>query len=654
MQKEIEEEGEVEQKMFDKFMCYCDGNTDGMKKSAEDAAQRITELQANLEASIAEKSQLDQELIEHKKDRVTAQQDLAQATSIREKEHKEFVDLTGESKANLDSMNAAIAALSKGMGAELLQSKTNVVDTIHKIANSAQGIDNYQRNLVLNFLAGGQSAFNDYAPQSGEIVGILKAMKDEMDKNLNGAITDEESSAKGYEGLAAAKKAEIAAASEAIESKTERSGALAVKVTTLKGDIKDTTSELEDTQAFLANLKVECASKRDEWDERCKMRTEEISAISQAIKILNDDDALDLFKKTLSLKQGASDPEFGFIQGYSTRGKVQQALASLEKIERKSLQVQFLENSLKAQKVDFSKVIQMVEEMTAVLTNEQKSDDEQKVFCDEDLQKSENQQKDTEEAIASSAALIEETKEESAELAAEIENLQKEIKDLDTSVSEATEQRKAEHGDYLKFTAENNAALTLIEKAKNKLFSFYRPEQYKEETTAAPTSALLQSAELDGLLSFVQVAHKAAPPPPPETWGAYQKKEGKSNGAIALLEHLAKDLQADLKDAEHDEKTGQKEYETLMADSQASRAQKVDSITEKEAAKADLDVKVETAKETKTAQEAELSNVKEYIATLHADCDFLIANYDVRKAARENELESLANAKAVLSGADFS
>jgi len=387
------------------------------------------------------------------------------------------------------------------------------------------------------------------------------------------------------------------------------------------------------------------------------MRTEEISAISQAIKILNDDDALDLFKKTLSLKQGAPDPQFGFIQSYSSKGRVQQALAAVQKIDRKNLQVQLLENSLMAKKVDFSKVIQMVEEMTTVLKNEQKSDDEQKVFCDEDLQKSETQQKETEDSIASSEALIEETKEASAELGAEIENLQKEIKELDTSVSEATEQRKDEHADYLKFTAENSAALQLIEKAKNKLFSFYRPEQYKEETTAAPTSAMLQSAELDGLndvLSFVQVARKAAPPPPPDTWGAYQKKEGKSNGAIALLEHLAKDLQADLKDAEHDEKTGQKEYETLMADSQASRAQKVDSITEKEASKADLDVKVETAKETKTAQEAELSNVKEYIATLHADCDFLIANYDVRKAARENELDSLANAKAVLSGADFS
>merc|ERR1719506_433731 len=109
-----------------------------------------------------------------------------------------------------------------------------------------------------------------------------------------------ETVAAGYEELAAAKKDEISAAGAAIESKTQRSGTLAVTITTTKGDIKDTTSEMDDTQAFLANLKVECAEKKKEWAVRCQIRAEEVAAISEAIKVLNDDDALDLFKKTLS------------------------------------------------------------------------------------------------------------------------------------------------------------------------------------------------------------------------------------------------------------------------------------------------------------------------------------------------------------------
>merc|ERR1719460_2442321 len=134
-------------------------------------------------------------------------------------------------------------------------------------------------------------------------MGILKAMKDEMDKDLNGAISAEDAAAAGFEELAAAKKSEIAASSEAIESKTVRSGELAVSTTTTADDIEDTTAEMKETEAFVANLASTCATKKKEWAERQSMRAEEISAVSEAIKILNDDDALDLFKKTLSLSQ---------------------------------------------------------------------------------------------------------------------------------------------------------------------------------------------------------------------------------------------------------------------------------------------------------------------------------------------------------------
>merc|ERR550514_747686 len=499
--------------MYDKFMCYCDGNTGEMQKSVEEAAQRITELKAKLESSIAEKAQLDQELIQHKQDREAAQQDLAKATTIREKEHAEYLELTGESKENLDAMISAIAALEKGMGSGFLQSKTSLMDQLHKILNAAQSLDTYQRNTVTSFLAGTQNTFGDYHSQSGEIVGILKTMKDEMDKALNGAVSDEEKSAAGYEELAAAKKEEISAAGAAIESKTQRSGTLAVTITTTKGDIKDTTSEMADTEAFLANLKVECAEKKKEWSVRCQIRAEEVAAISAAIKVLNDDDALDLFKKTLSLTQGPAGSQLGFIQQREAQhNRAQQALQQLEsnKVDQKNLQVQFLENALKSKSVDFTKVIQMVVEMMTVLKEEQASDDAQKGFCDKDIAKTEVEQKDTEEEIESSAALIEECKEASAATADEIALLQKEIKELDLAVAEATEQRKEEHGEYIHFMEQKDAAVQLLEKAKNELSKFYRPSQYVAETTPAPVVlSQLPPAHLEivGGLAFVQVSH---------------------------------------------------------------------------------------------------------------------------------------------------
>merc|ERR1719261_1336738 len=332
-------------------------------------------------------------------------------------------------------------------------------------------------------------------------------------------------------------------------------------------------------------------------------------------------------------------------------------------------QLELLEFSLKAKKVDFSKILAMIDGMVEVLHQEQKDDDTQKVFCDTDIEKSAAEKKDTEEAVAASQAFIEETTAESASTGEEILSLQKEIKDLDKAVAEATEQRKEEHAEFLVFQQQSSAALQLIEKAKNRLTKFYNPAFYKPPPTKELTEeekifSLNGRDDLIGTVApeyiagtsqtvYAQVrAHKReVPPPPPETWGAYQKKEGKSNGVMALMDMLLKELNGDITEGEQEEKTSQKDYERLMSDSQATRAQNAKSITDKEAAKADMDTAIQETKSKLDSQQTSLANLHQYILQLHASCDFLIENYDLRKSARENELVSLANAKATLSGA---
>merc|ERR1719305_1765334 len=323
-----------------------------------------------------------------------------------------------------------------------------------------------------------------------------------------------------------------------------------------------------------------------------------------------------------------------------------------------------MQMSLKSKSVDFSKILAQIDGMMKVLGEEQKTDDETKTFCEKEISTKDAEQADTEDAIAQSAAAIDEMTEESASLASEIASLQKEIKDLDKAVAEATEQRKTEHSEFLTFQTENNAALQLIEKAKNRLNKFYRPTLYKEapkreltdeeKILAASGRSDMIATVAPELIQAVFVQVRAAPPPPPATWDAYKKKDGKSNGVIGLMDMLLKELQDGITEAEHEEETAQKDYERLMSDSQASRAKMADSITTKEAAKADLDSKIVDEKDKKSSLEADRSNVKQYLAELHSQCDFIIENFDMRKAARENEVEGLKNAKSVLSGANFS
>merc|ERR1719218_287135 len=100
-------------------------------------------------------------------------------------------------------------------------------------------------------------------------------------------------------------------ATEAIETKTARSGELAVSVVQTKDALEDAQVEIVDTQKFAAQLESQCATKEKEWAERSNMRAEEIKAISEAIGILNDDDALDVFKKAIP---SALVQSLGFLQ----------------------------------------------------------------------------------------------------------------------------------------------------------------------------------------------------------------------------------------------------------------------------------------------------------------------------------------------------
>merc|ERR1719392_271422 len=120
-------------------------------------------------------------------------------------------------------------------------------------------------------------------------------------------------------------------------------------------------------------------------------------------------------------------------------------------------------------------------------------------------------------------------------------------------------------------------------------------------------------------------------------------------GVVEMLNMLKADLDKEMQEIEIEEKDGQAEYEKLMADSAAKRAADTKSVAQKEGAKAALMAEIEKMTEEKKSTEAEAMAKAEYIHDLHLECDWLLANFEVRKEARAGEVESLKNAKAVLS-----
>jgi len=132
-----------------------------------------------------------------------------------------------------------------------------------------------------------------------------------------------------------------------------------------------------------------------------------------------------------------------------------------------------------------------------------------------------------------------------------------------------------------------------------------------------------------GVTVFAQVfAHRqaagVAPAPPPDTWDAYANKGEESTGVIAMVDLLIKDLDTEMTEAETDEKESQKDYESMMAESAKKRAEDSKTLADKEKLKADLEMDLTELKRTKLATFKELQATMRYIASLHAECDWLV------------------------------
>jgi len=312
--------------------------------------------------------------------------------------------------------------------------------------------------------------------------------------------------------------------------------------------------------------------------------------------------------------------------------------------------------------------------MVSLLGKEQEDDDDKKEYCGAQFDKSDDSKKALERSISGEEAAIATAKETISTLAQEIASLTAGIKALDKSVAEATEQRKEENAEFKALIASDTAATEVLKFAKNRLNKFYNPKLYKPPakkelsredriyvnegnagdlvTTAAPGGIANT-----GVTVLAQVsAHrtKEAPAAPPSTWGAYASKSQENTGVIAMIDLLIKDMTKEMTEAETEEKDAQADYEEMMKDSAAKRTTDSKSLTAKSSAKADAEADLQAHTEHHAESSKELMATMKYIASLHAECDWLLQYFDVRKEARAGEVESLQQAKAVLSGADYS
>eukprot|EP00747_Dinoflagellata_sp_TGD_P160062 gnl/TRDRNA2_/TRDRNA2_177942_c4_seq2.p1 gnl/TRDRNA2_/TRDRNA2_177942_c4~~gnl/TRDRNA2_/TRDRNA2_177942_c4_seq2.p1 ORF type:complete len:701 (+),score=291.57 gnl/TRDRNA2_/TRDRNA2_177942_c4_seq2:76-2178(+) len=648
MVETVEAEGKKEEELFEKYMCYCKSGRGELEAGIAASEAKISDLASSTEAAEGELAQLKEDLSSHRSDRDSAKQAMAEATTRREKEAAAFAAESAEYGANLAAMKKAVAAIEKGMGGAFLQ--TNAAQVVKQLVEKNQDLFENDREEVMAFLEQGSEE------SSGEIVGILKTMIDEMTKGLADAEAAEKQAIADYEGLMAAKTKEIDSATAAIEDKVARIGEAAVALVNIKEDLEDTQKQVAEDSKFLADLDNTCATRKKEFEAAVKLRQEELLALADTIKMLNSDEALELFKKTLP---GSSS----LLQIKVTQNEmVHDAKQALKSINSRDARLEFILLALHGKKVDMSKVIKMIDDMVALLTEEQASDDEKKEYCEAEFDTAEDEGKAVKRSLGKLAKAIAENKDAIDTLKTEIEALSAGIAKLDKQVARATENRQEENEDFKMNLAANTAAVELIGMAKNRMQKFYNPKLYKppakREITEEERLTLAAGGTIAPVFAQIQehVQHKAAKadPGPPPTLNFGGSKGQEATGVLAMMDSILQDLDKEMTEAEAEEKDAQADYEKMMKDSAAKRAEDTKHLSEKQAAKADMEADLEKAKEDKMTTSKQYFALKQYIATLHGECDWLLQYFDARKEARDSEIDAMGKAKSVLMGADYS
>jgi len=367
---------------------------------------------------------------------------------------------------------------------------------------------------------------------------------------------------------------------------------------------------MKENKKMLAEVKKDCATRAKEEEERQTMRAEEQLAITDTIKMLNSDDALDIFKKALpspsliQLRAGNEDARLN-------------AKAFVDTVRSEARpELNFIALALSNKKVDFSKVFKKIDAMMELLKKEGADDIKKKEYCEKEFETSADKTKDISQKIQELAGSLAESKDSVAKLEEEIKSINDGIKALDESVTQATENRKSESAEYQELMQSDSAAVDLLGMAKNRLNKFYNPELTKDT-------------------SFLQLA------------------EG-SNGIIAMIDTMIQDLDKEMTIAKTEEKSSQEDYEESVADAKAKRAADIKSAAQKAKAKADVEGDISEDTAEKEGASKKLLAVKDYALNLHKECDWMLQNFDLREKARTEEIENMKRSKAVLAGADFS
>jgi len=568
-----------------------------------------------------------QEFHKEETDLINAINACKHAITVLSKHHPELLQLTGAAEE--------LRKVSAHLLSEVLTATQH--DTLKSFLRIAEG-SSTDSFLQKDAIPGMQS----YAPQSGQIFGILKQMKEDFEKNLAETRANEEKAIAEYEQLNAASEEEIAAGKKAMSQAEQEKADASEKKAADEEDLADTEEQLAKDEEFLANLTAKCEATDKEYAERVKGRTAEIAAVGDTIQILNSDESFESFGKTLGgpgqVVGGVRQAGFLQLRSRIRHMSKEQQLRSrvanlLRNAYRKNPSDPRLAMVATSVQLDaFTKVKKAIDDMVAELKAQQADEVKHKDWCREEIDRNERETdhkyRDKDDLETKIAGLTETIK----GLTTDIETLKVDIATMKTEMTRASEDREAENADFQQAVMDQRITQQILEKAIQRMSQVY---------------AFLQRA---GPAHFQSSATDTDPGSGPARF-AKKEKHGGGSKVIAMLTECMNDSKATENENIVAEQDAQVAYESFMTDSNDSIAQKMEEIVNKSEKLAKAQEEKIQAESDHKATVTAIVTLSDENGDLHKSCDFILKNFDLRQKARAAEIDALNQAKAILSGA---
>jgi hypothetical protein len=477
-----------------------------------------------------------------------------------------------------------------------------------------------------------------YELRSGGVVDMLDELKEKFITERSALEKEEMNRRHAHQMLVQDLEAQSTNAESIRQEKVQQKAKDLQSVATMKGEITDTSSTKAQDDKFLSDTKASCTQKTSDFEERQKMRSEEIVAINNAIEILNDMQAPHV-QSVLIQRRPRKATALAQVLRREVSPSQEQAAKYLQD-RAKLIDSRVL--SAIAERVNedpFAKVKKLIQDLITRLEEQAGEETQHKAWCDKELSENEKVRTSRSSQVEKLASQIDEKTANIAQLGNDIDKYNQQLADLATEIQEKETLYQEEKAANAKTVEDAKEAQTAIQQAMTVLKEFY--------DKTGESASMLQGGS-KGKRQDPTTAETS-----PEIFeGSYQGLEG-SGGVLAMLETIQSKYALIQSTTEAEQETSEADYQKWTTDSSVLKTKLAKDIEHNTNFKAQEEQALVDLQTDHSSAEKELEAASNYFEKLKPSCLDAGMSFEERQQRRQEEIQSLQEALRILNGEDL-